>query len=161
MQQQQMFTYDQEVLISEQKTLIEKKNSANKNLETTLGTMIQKLESIQYLNNQAKKNDIFKEKLHQTLREYLSWKNSLFKQNFIQKQACEVNFARLFNFGKKYGDNEYENGGQGEDNQDTEPDMDKEKQEATIPQEQSGTKNNRNLATRQNAGRKGKFKFYF
>ena len=46
-----MFTYDQEVLISEQKTLIEKKNAANKNLETTLGTMIQKLESIQYLNN--------------------------------------------------------------------------------------------------------------
>ena len=51
MQQQQMFQYDQEVLISEQKTLIDKKNAANKSLETTLATMIQKLESIQYLNN--------------------------------------------------------------------------------------------------------------
>lgn len=51
MQQQQMFQYDQEVLVSEQKTLLEKKNAANKSLETTLATMIQKLDSIQYLNN--------------------------------------------------------------------------------------------------------------
>ena len=46
MQQQQMFQYDQEVLVSEQKILIDKRNTANKSLETTMATMIQKLESI-------------------------------------------------------------------------------------------------------------------
>ena len=46
MQQQQMFQYDQEVLVSEQKILVDKRNTANKSLETTMATMIQKLESI-------------------------------------------------------------------------------------------------------------------
>jgi len=44
-----------------------------------------KLDAIQDLNNQAKKNDVYKEKLHQALREYLSWKNSLFKQSILNK----------------------------------------------------------------------------
>ena len=37
--------------------------------------MIEKLSQIKLLNEQAKRNDIFKEKLHALLREYLSWKN--------------------------------------------------------------------------------------
>ena len=50
-----------------------------KTIETTINTMIVKLDQIQTLNDQAKKNDQFKEKLHQTLRDYLSWKNQIFK----------------------------------------------------------------------------------
>lgn len=62
--------------------------------------MILKLDQIQNLNNQAKKNDIFKEKLHQTLRDYLSWKNQIFKQNFIQNLPSEVDYSKLFNCNK-------------------------------------------------------------
>jgi len=69
--------------------------------------MINKLDVILELNDQAKKNDVYKERLHQNLREYLSWKNSLFKQNVLNKTAnspFEPNFSRLFtNNGKKNG----------------------------------------------------------
>ena len=67
--------------------------------------MIVKLDQIQTLNNQAKKNDIYKEKLHQTLRDYLSWKNQIFKQNFIQNIPSEVDYSKLFNCNKNQGDN--------------------------------------------------------
>jgi len=87
-QQSQMFKYDQEVLKTELKTYCEKNakgpSSQFKQTEATLQSMIAKLDQIQNLNDQAKKNDSFKEKLHQTLRDYLSWKNQIFKQNFIQ-----------------------------------------------------------------------------
>ena len=60
------------------------------------------------MNNQAKKNDVYKEKLHQALREYLSWKNSLFKQNILNKQTPEINIGRLFNTGQRFnGTNAY------------------------------------------------------
>lgn len=83
-----MFKFDQEVLKTEHKLLVDKNlktpNSASfKTTESTLSSMIVKLDQIQNLNDQAKKNDVFKEKLHQTLRDYLSWKNQIFKQNFI------------------------------------------------------------------------------
>ena len=71
MQQQQMFQYDQEVLKQELNNLIEKnkkgelKQETNfKQLDGQLTNMIAKLDQIQGLNNQAKKNDVFKEKLH-------------------------------------------------------------------------------------------------
>ena len=60
------------------------------------------------LNNQAKVNDIYKESLHSTLREYLSWKNALFKQNITQP-AQEPQLVKLFTNpnGKKFSGNNY------------------------------------------------------
>lgn len=105
MQQSQMFMFDQSVLKHELKQLVDKNSNANpsatfKQTETTITTMIGKLDQIQTLNNQAKKNDIYKEKLHQTLRDYLSWKNQIFKQNFIQNLPSEVDYSKLFNCNK-------------------------------------------------------------
>ena len=72
------------------------------------------------MNDQAKKNDTFKEKLHQTLRDYLSWKNQIFKQNFIQNQPSEVDYSKLFNCNKKKDDDD----DLSKDKNETEPSMD-------------------------------------
>lgn len=56
--------------------------------------MIRKLENIQQLNDKAKRNEVYKEQLHQNLREYLSWKNSLFKQNNLNKSATGASFSK-------------------------------------------------------------------
>lgn len=110
MQQSQMFMFDQQVLKHEHKVLVEKntngvQSATYKQTEQTISNMIVKLDQIQTLNNQAKKNDIYKEKLHQTLRDYLSWKNQIFKQNFIQNIPSEVDYSKLFNCNKNQGDN--------------------------------------------------------
>ena len=69
-----MFKYDQDVLRQENKTLSDKLtqgvigNDSKERfrlLASQMNTMIHKLDLILSLNDQAKKNDIFKEKLHQ------------------------------------------------------------------------------------------------
>jgi hypothetical protein len=120
--------------------------------------MILKLDQIQNLNNQAKKNDIFKEKLHQTLRDYLSWKNQIFKQNFIQNLPSEVDYSKLFNCNKN---------GDLDDSNDPEKSIDRiigknmgggepleKNSENSIQNEKA-----RNQATRQGGNRKGKYSF--
>ena len=127
MQQQEMFKYDSDVLKEEHKRLCEKnlmqipveQRDRFKALIPQLSTMIEKLETIVVLNEQAKQNDVFKEKLHQNLREYLSWKNSLFKQHVLNKQYSgpnEPNFSRLFtNTSKKNGVLDYGKGENADD----------------------------------------------
>lgn len=61
MQQSQMFKFDQEVLKTELKSLCDKnlkiQSGSFKTTETTLQAMITKLDQIQTLNDQSKKND--------------------------------------------------------------------------------------------------------
>ena len=70
MQQSKMFMYDQEVLKTEHKQLTDRNTGPGQHTETfktteaILSTMILKLDQIQSLNDQAKKNEQFKEKLH-------------------------------------------------------------------------------------------------
>jgi len=99
--------------------------------------MIAKLDQIQNLNDQAKKNDSFKEKLHQTLRDYLSWKNQIFKQNFIQNQPSDVDYSKLFNCNKKRDDDDDCKDGK----HDTEPSMDTNKAGGGEPHEKSTINN--------------------
>lgn len=44
-------------------------------LAQSIESMGSKLDLIIHLNGEAKRNEAFKEQLHQQLREYLSWKN--------------------------------------------------------------------------------------
>jgi hypothetical protein len=162
MQQSSMFMYDQSVLKSELKQLQDRNSNSNsasfKSTEQTINSMILKLDQIQNLNNQAKKNDIFKEKLHQTLRDYLSWKNQIFKQNFIQNLPSEVDYSKLFNCNKN---------GDKDDSNDPEKSMDRitsKNQGGGEPLEKNSensiqNEKARNQATRQGGNRKGKFSF--
>ena len=68
-----MFKHDQEVLRSENKTLIDKLNANQvqndhrerlRQLAMSVDSMIGKLDLISQLNEQAKRNDVFKEQLH-------------------------------------------------------------------------------------------------